>query len=159
MPPDDDLREKFARHADRQYRKAKTDDEEDAIGEATLTGLRKLNQLKEPEALSGWFATIRSRIFWSQSTKNRKFVLSGDIDRLADQAINPDDGEKYQELHRAIQALPPKQREVIVRHFLMEQPYKEISDALGIDEGALRGLQFRGLRSLTKALILERTNP
>ncbi|HUO85160.1 MAG TPA: RNA polymerase sigma factor [Thermoanaerobaculia bacterium] len=66
--------------------------------------------------------------------------------------------EKEQEraaLDRAIAALPPDARELIVLRFMEEMPYAEMARCTGLNESALRGRVFRSLKLLREALSRE----
>jgi RNA polymerase sigma factor (sigma-70 family) len=53
---------------------------------------------------------------------------------------------------QAFRRLPPKLRVAATLALIEEQPYKEIAEALGISEGAVKVRVFRGLRILRKEL-------
>lgn len=59
-----------------------------------------------------------------------------------------EDIEQRARLFRLVDELPDEQRRVIVMRFAEQRPIKEIAEALGRSEGAVKQLQFRGLKSL-----------
>jgi len=54
-------------------------------------------------------------------------------------------------VHRAINALPPNQRAVLVLARFEELSYKEIAETLGITLGAVESRLFRAMRALERA--------
>ena len=54
-------------------------------------------------------------------------------------------------MQRAIAALPPSQRAVLVLARFEELSYKEIAETLGITLGAVESRLFRAMRALEKA--------
>jgi RNA polymerase sigma-70 factor, ECF subfamily len=59
-----------------------------------------------------------------------------------------EDVERRAALFRSVDRLPPDQRRVIVLRFAEEKSIREIAQALGRSEGAVKQLQWRGLQSL-----------
>jgi RNA polymerase sigma-70 factor (ECF subfamily) len=47
-----------------------------------------------------------------------------------------------------VDALPPDQRQVIIRRFVDQRSVREIAHELGRSEGAVKQLQFRALQTL-----------
>lgn len=58
------------------------------------------------------------------------------------------------ELHSALQLLTEEQREVVVLRFVEGLSAREVGDILGKQEGTVRGMQFRAIESLRRALSL-----
>lgn len=106
------------------------------------------------------FVALRNNII-KKVTKRRKFELldvkdnmTFDIeyssqDRLIDQEISD---ELNQKLNAAINALPPKQKEIIYLKFEEELNYNEISEILNISVESARKLLYRALLSLRKKI-------
>ena len=61
-------------------------------------------------------------------------------------------GEDRREVQRALQALPPRTREVLVLRYYLDLPYAEIGQLLRISESTARATTSRGLATLTKNL-------
>jgi len=64
-----------------------------------------------------------------------------------------DEVERRAMLFRSVERLPPDQRRVIVMRFAEEKSIREIAQALGRSEGAVKQLQWRGLQSLRAQMI------
>jgi RNA polymerase sigma-70 factor (ECF subfamily) len=80
--------------------------------------------------------------------------LSGDASALGDL----EEGEYRALLFRLVDELPVDQRRVIAMRFAEEKSIREIAEALGRTEGAVKQLQFRGLQSL-RAQIVDQIPP
>lgn len=58
------------------------------------------------------------------------------------------------ELHGALQLLTEEQREVVVLRFVEGLSAREVGDIMGKQEGTVRGMQFRAIEALRRALSL-----
>ncbi|MFI5274873.1 MAG: sigma-70 family RNA polymerase sigma factor [Ktedonobacterales bacterium] len=56
------------------------------------------------------------------------------------------------ELHQALKALTDEQREVVALRFVEGLSAREVGDIMGKPEGAVRGMQFRAIEALRRAL-------
>lgn len=56
------------------------------------------------------------------------------------------------ELYTALELLTPEQREVVLLRFVEGLSAREVGDIMGKHEGAVRGMQFRAIESLRRAL-------
>jgi RNA polymerase sigma-70 factor (ECF subfamily) len=77
--------------------------------------------------------------------------------QLADpMAITPEEGASGRELARqletAVGALPPKQRAALLLSRVDGLAYRDVAEALGCTEGAVKALLFRATQSLKKTL-------
>jgi RNA polymerase sigma-70 factor (ECF subfamily) len=61
-------------------------------------------------------------------------------------------GVKVQEIRRAIEALPPKQRAAVLMHKYQELDYQQIARALECSESALKSILFRAYQTLRARL-------
>lgn len=59
-----------------------------------------------------------------------------------------DEADRRAQVFRGVAALPPDQRRVIQLRFAEEKSIREVADALGRSEGAVKQLQFRALQAL-----------
>ena len=62
--------------------------------------------------------------------------------------VNFDEIEQSARLCRLVETLPPEQRRVVQMRFAEEKSIREISQAIGKTEGAVKQLQFRALENL-----------
>ena len=58
------------------------------------------------------------------------------------------------ELHTALQSLTGEQREVVLLRFVEGLSAREVGDIMGKQEGTVRGMQFRAIEALRRALSL-----
>src|SRR5580658_8579801 len=78
------------------------------------------------------------------------------VDATAD--VGLEEVEHQAQLFRLVEKLPTDQRRVIAMRFAEEMNIREIAQALGRSEGAVKQLQFRGLQNL-RAQIKDATQP
>lgn len=70
-------------------------------------------------------------------------------------------GALREEVARAIDALPPEQREVVALRYLSDLSYEEVAEALGLSVGAARMRALRAREALARALarLVESSDP
>ena len=73
------------------------------------------------------------------------------VDATAD--VDLEEVEHRARLFRLVDGLPEDQRRVITMRFAEEKSVREIAEALGRSEGAVKQLQFRGLQNLHEQLV------
>jgi RNA polymerase sigma-70 factor (ECF subfamily) len=66
----------------------------------------------------------------------------------AEEEVNLEEIELRARLFRLVDALPGDQRRVVVARFVEQRSLREIAQALGRSEGAVKQLQFRALENL-----------
>jgi RNA polymerase sigma-70 factor (ECF subfamily) len=83
-------------------------------------------------------------------------VLEGVGRQIADQRPSVEHAMvtdvRLEEVRKAIEALPAKQRAAVVMHKYHELGYDQISKALGISESALKSVLFRAYENLRARL-------
>lgn len=95
-----------------------------------------------------WLMRIASNAIadrWRRGGRERTDALLGDP---ASMEPGPEEIELRAQLFRLVQDLPAEQRKVIQLRFAEEKSIREIAQALGRTEGAVKQLQFRGLQTL-----------
>lgn len=115
-------------------------DVEDVQQEVWLTVLRKISQLRHPEAFVVWLYRIaRSQIsakLWDPQTP---VPLNGDVaeKQLYDDELefSADDAAR---IHAELGQLSAKHREVLVLRFLENLSYEQIADVIGCTPGTVR---------------------
>jgi RNA polymerase sigma-70 factor, ECF subfamily len=68
-----------------------------------------------------------------------------------------EESERRVSLFRSVDELPEDQRRVLVMRFAEEKSIREIANAIGRSEGAVKQLQFRALENLRKEFSPQRT--
>ena len=123
------------------------EDAGDAVQLTWLRCLEHIDQLTDPERLSGWLTTICRRECIRLATKGRREIPFSDPDlaRLIDN--RPDDGDpyvdvaardQYNRLYHAISALPERQKRLLAELLRQEgQTYVDLSQRLGLPVGSI----------------------
>lgn len=104
------------------------------------------------------FRALRNRLVrqvteaarWADEPLDPPDALRQDADWLEE----PADAETSRKLRRALQALSPRQREIIQLRFFDDRSYDEIAGMLGINKQSVHNLVFRALESLRSRLLL-----
>jgi RNA polymerase sigma factor (sigma-70 family) len=126
-------------------------DADDAWSETFLAALRAYPDLRPDSDVRAWLVTIAHHKAIDQIRKtNRSPRATGALpDRPApDRSPGPMDDD----LRAALDALPPKQRDAVIYHYLAGLPYAHVGALLGSSESAARRSAADGiakLRSLT----------
>jgi len=134
------------------------EDIEDVVQLTWLRCLEHIDQLTDPDRLSGWLATICRRESIRLATKDRREVpFSGpDLARLIDNGHDNGDPyanvaarDQYNRLYRAISALPERQKRLLVELLRQEdQSYSDISRRLGLPVGSIGPTRKRAVTRL-----------
>jgi RNA polymerase sigma factor (sigma-70 family) len=127
-------------------------DAEDVTQTTFVNVLRALERGERPRTPANWLIAIAHNIIrqrWRQEN-----VRPSEVELVADvAALQPDDTQPpLAEVVRALQRIPPTQREALVMRELEGRSYKEIAEILGTTTGALETLLFRARRSLAEEM-------
>ncbi len=82
---------------------------------------------------------------WRRRSREQTDALADDP---ASAEPSPEEIEIRAQLFRLVQELPVEQRKVVQMRFAEEKSIREIAQALGRTEGAVKQLQFRGMQTL-----------
>lgn len=99
---------------------------------------------------SAWLLRIAANIvadYWKKAVRE---VQQDPPELAADPKL--EDVEDQAGLFRQVEQLPPDQRRVIYMRFAEDKSIREIAQAMGRSEGAIKQLQFRGLEALRAQL-------
>ena len=134
------------------------EDTDDVVQLTWLHCLEHINQLTDPDRLSGWLATICRRECIRLATKGRREVpLCGpDLARLIDNDhvqgdpyVKVADRDQHRRLYKAISALPERQRTLLVELLRQEgQSYLDLSQRLGLPVGSIGPTRQRAVTRL-----------
>jgi len=110
-----------------------------------LTNLGRFEWRGVPFA--AWLFRIAGNAIADRASRAGKEVV---VDGPPEVSVEADlvEVEHRARLFRLVQQLPEDQRRVIAMRFAEEKSIREIAEALGRTEGAVKQLQFRGLQSL-----------
>ncbi len=130
---------------------------EDLTQDVFLKIYRSIETLS-PQAASplGYFYTIARNTLIDHWRKKTVVTESGDeyMDTVPDPSPNALEMAKLKEessiLHECLQKLTDEQREVVTLRYINDLSNREIAEIVGKNEAAVRQLQVRGLRSLSK---------
>lgn len=122
---------------------------EDAAQEAFAQACRRLLQLRDPQR----FATWLGRICQNQAYRlARNRARSNRVNQLRP-AQTVDEADLYQEaVSKAVEALPPMYRQVLVLFYYNQLSYQQIHQILGISVDRVKGRLHRARRILADRL-------
>ena len=95
-----------------------------------------------------WLMRIASNAIadrWRRGSREQTDALANDP---ASAEPSPEEIEIRAQLFRLVRELPVEQRKVVQMRFAEEKSIREIAQALGRTEGAVKQLQFRGIQTL-----------
>jgi RNA polymerase sigma-70 factor (ECF subfamily) len=144
------------------------DDAEDLTGEVFRKALASLPRFKWRGApFAAWLFRIASNMIADRSKRVAKEVSldesgapegGAQVSKGADTSQQKDleESERRALLFRMVDELAEDQGRVLVMRFAEEKSIREIADALGRSEGAIKQLQFRALENLRRAVTSEK---
>ncbi len=123
---------------------------EDLVQETLISGMEKIDSLRDPKALTGWLFAILNNHWRQYLRKQRPFV---DIDELVfesdacpvSEVVNQ---QKQDNIRVAMVKLPLGQRQVITMVDLEDMAYSEVSEALNIPIGTVMSRLSRARKNL-----------
>ncbi len=158
----------LARHQPRVYRYAlrmcrEPGEAEDVQQEVLLAAARGLREFRGAAALDTWLYTIarrqcgrRRRLRKGEPSASRRVAIESLVEDLPDRGQAPDqalaDRQAAQAIERALQALEPAQREVVLLRDVEGLTAPEVAAALGLTEQAVKSRLHRGRVALRAAL-------
>jgi RNA polymerase sigma factor (sigma-70 family) len=123
---------------------------DDAWSETFLAALRAYPELRPGSNVRGWLVTIAHNKAIDQiRARLRVPVPAGDVpERVSGDRPVPEPGDT--ELHRALAALPPKQRGAVMYRYLADLPYAEVAALLECSQAAARRSAADGIARLRR---------
>jgi len=122
---------------------------EDWLQDAFVQAWRKLDQLREPAAFSGWLKRLAVNVALGEKRRGR--LISVDVDAEAS-APEPPWPAADLDLERAIARLPARARQVLVLFHLSDMGHAEIAEIMGIEPGTSKA-QLHRARTLLKEML------
>jgi len=121
---------------------------DDAWSETFLAALKAYPELTEDANVEAWLVTIahRKAIDITRAGGRRAVPVAEVPDRVSAQRAEGRDLD----LGAALAALPPKQREAVVYHYLAGLPYQEVAVVIGGSADAARRSAADGIANLRK---------
>lgn len=131
------------------------DDANDIFQQAFYSIYKNLNQVKKPEALSGWVKRVFVNTALEVIKKNARFSNDENIESVVDSNENWNDAIQnlsIEELAGLIQQLPEGTRMVFNLYAIEGYSHKEISEQLGISLGTSKSQLFDARKKLKTAV-------
>jgi RNA polymerase sigma-70 factor (ECF subfamily) len=130
---------------------------EDAVQDGMLTALRRLHDLREPDAAGAWLRAIVRNACRMQLRSARPILPLGDDLRAAGTAEELLDRHALRDWvwHAMAQLSEPLQLVVVLRHFGEPRSYAEIAQICGVPIGTVRSRLNEARRRLARLLITE----
>jgi DNA-directed RNA polymerase specialized sigma24 family protein len=118
---------------------------DDCWQETFLAALRAYPDVRHSSNLRSWLFTIaHSKAMDTHRTRARHALPVG---ALPEHGVEPA-GPPVPELWQAVDGLPIKQREAVLRRYVADLPYADIASAMGTSPEAARRNVFEGIRKL-----------
>jgi RNA polymerase sigma-70 factor (ECF subfamily) len=137
---------------------ARRDVADDLFQETWLRAARAARRLREDTRLRAWLFTIARRVHvsyrrWSVLDVSRFVRAERDLEPAAlDPALQPDEHAGARELERALDRLPPRDREVLLLVAVQGLDQQEAACVLDISHASLRQRLTRARARLASAL-------
>lgn len=131
---------------------------EDLTADTFFRALRAIEAYKlEPELFLAWLLRIaRNRVIDHLKARGTRFEQVRDMSLYEDLADDTDTELmlllERERVRAGLAGLPASQRRVIELRFLGELSIEEVADLLDTTEGAVKQLQYRGLRNLARLM-------
>ena len=133
-----------------------SDEAMDAVQDAFVKAYRTLDRLKEGSSFGPWFRSILRNgcLDRLRSPRRRKAVLSEEeLVEPADASAEVEREELSANIRRALDALSPEHREILVLKEIEELSYAEMAQAIGIPEGTVASRVYHARLALKKVLL------
>jgi RNA polymerase sigma-70 factor (ECF subfamily) len=143
------------------YRVAGTQLAEDLTSETFLRALRRIASFTwQGRDVGAWFVTIARNLI-ADHYKSGRYRLELTVDDVSDSGKAPvqagPEGEVLEAMQNkvlleAVKQLNPEQQECIVLRFLQGLSVSETAQVMGKNDGAIKALQYRAIRTLGRLL-------
>ena len=134
---------------------------EDLMQETLLTAFRTLGQLTEPDKFRAWLLRIAQNAAIDAARRDSRQKRTPDPDRLklhqaSIEAHRPEERiekeEQRQQVLAILRGLPEEYRLPLTLRYLVGADYETIQTQMGLTNGSLRGLLFRGMERMRAEL-------
>jgi RNA polymerase sigma-70 factor (ECF subfamily) len=126
---------------------------EDVVQETFLAAYKARWRLRKAGKFGAWLTTVARNRARDLLRRRRTVPLSGEEPELAAEPEPPTAGAEMQRhVHAALAALPEHFRLAVTLRYLEGLDHESIRAALGISDGALRGILGRALGKMRKTL-------
>lgn len=132
---------------------------EDLVGDVFLRAFKRIGTFRwQGVDFGAWLITIaRNRVM--DHFKSARFRLEASVDEVFDTPTTGGHGDPEastlsadaaRQVHTALKKLNPEQAEVLYLRFIQHLNVAETAAVMGKNEGAIKALQYRALKSLAK---------
>ena len=134
-------------------------DAEEAAQEAFIAAWRGLPRFRGDSRFSTWLYQLATHAAINLMRPEKKYKDSADVEDavLPDTAESPQEEierrEKQETVQRALQALSPQGREILLLRYQAELGYEEIAAVLGLPNGTVKSRINRAKAQLKEALL------
>ena len=130
----------------------------DAVQEALIRAWRDLPGLRDPERFDAWLHRLLAHAAIDEARRRRRRVIevavtATEVPASGDIAVLLADRDA---LDRALAALAPEHRALVVLHHYLGMPIPEAAAAMGITLGAAKARLHRSLESLRRTFAADR---
>lgn len=127
---------------------------EDAVQEALARTLERRQRGLEPDDLAAWVVTVSLNLTREgiRQRRRRSAILGGRPDPELVRPPGELDHAGRLDLRAAVDALPRRQREVVLLHHYLDFDVRLTARCLNVSEGTVKTALSRGRASLTHAL-------
>ncbi len=137
---------------------------EDIVQETFLKVHQSQGRMRDPEKFPAWLLTVARNAAKDRLRRRRPQAPEETFETLPDHnAATPgsalEQGEAQAQLRRALASLPEEHRTALTLRYLEGLDYRAIESAMGLSNGALRGILGRALGTLRRMPAMERYRP
>ena len=127
---------------------------EEVVQDVFILLAKKARQLVNHPSLAGWLHNTSRNVARDARRKRlgHQKKLSYFAKEISIDEAAPTESEQHDEIDTAVNALPKKEREVILLRFFEDRDYREIAEQLSISEAAARKRVSRGIERLHSGL-------
>jgi len=127
---------------------------EDIVQDTFFKAHRQRRGLRDPEKFPAWLLTVTRNAARDRLRRRKPQAGSETFDALVDPAATPGSALEQEEwqihLRRALATLPEEHRTALTLRYLEGHDYRAIEAAMGLSNGALRGILGRALGTLRR---------
>lgn len=129
---------------------------EEMAQEAFLRAFRNLGSWRQESVFSTWLFALATNLYCSELRRHPPVTLPFDeVHEPADPAAidgGLEERDQSAAIHKAVQTLPPKYREVLTLFYFQEMDVPSTAHSLGLPEGTVKAHLFRARNLLREKL-------
>ena len=132
------------------------EDADEAAQQAFVRAWRSLGGFRGDCSVRSWLVRIVLNVAKSMRSSGRPLDPLEGKESLADPRADSEEavrlGQLRQQVRRAVDGLPPRQREVVVLKVLSEMTHREVAEIMGLSEGAVKAHLHQAVANLRRLL-------